>query len=311
MKIENIEVKPMGLSFEPEFHITVEYSYRESCLLPLRFNGYIFLDRYRISFLAEYEFKHGRSDDFSSMSANRNTEKRDRRIFVAPISRLSLSKLEDKRNRDPKGDLKFNLHINFVFIEPLFDQTRYKSATEEFSIPTLANGNSLFRIVTTDLDEEIKISSSDWLHEFSKVFERNKYQVFELPIPESYSVTDDLAKRLNAAIVSLKEMEDAKLAGDWEAVLKESRPVWELVRNKEEINALLRQDELNEETIKSYNSLVESLFNFSAKFIHKESKDKQLMAVNKARKEDAELIYTIAISLINLLSKKFNRFRPS
>jgi hypothetical protein len=63
MKITNISVKPMALSIEPEFHITVQYSDREG-LLPLRFNGYIFLDRYRISFLTEYEFNHGRNDSF-------------------------------------------------------------------------------------------------------------------------------------------------------------------------------------------------------------------------------------------------------
>lgn len=308
MKIERIDIKPMGLSFEPEFHITVEYSYRQTCLLPLRFNGYLFLDRFRIAFLTEYEYNRGRNDNFTAINANRDTETLDKRIFVAPITRHALDKLEEKRNRDPKGDLKFNLHIHFAFIEPLFNSVRPKSSKTDITFASLID-NSLFRIVTYDFDKEILITSGDWLHEFSNIFERNRYQVFEIPIFESLGDTGNLSERLNAAIVSLKEMEEAKLAGDWETVLKESRPVWELIRNKEEVNALLQQDELNDDTIKAFNSIIESLFNFSSKFIHRESRSKEVMIVNKARKEDAELIYMMAVSLVNLLAKKFNRFK--
>lgn len=308
MKIEKIEINPMGNSLEPEFHISVEYSHRESCIMPLRFNGYLFLDTLRIGFLTEYEFNYGRSDNFSSMNFSRNTETRDKRLFVGPISRLALNKLEEKRSKDPKGDLKFRLHIQFVFLESLFVGVKGSQTQNQVVLASLTD-NSLFKSVTYDLNHEVVISSSEWLHNFSKVFERSRYQVFEIPIPDSLGDTSDLSQRLNAAIVSLKEMEEAKLSGDWETVLKESRPVWELVRNKQEIIDILKQDEFNDDTIKAFNALVESLFNFSSKFIHRESRSKELMIINKARKEDAELIYAMAISLVNLLTKKFNRFK--
>jgi|GEM_PF-4696126 len=306
MKIENVEVKPMGLSYEPEFHITIEYSYRGISSLPLRFNGYLFLDRHRIAFLTEYEFKNGRSDNLTSMNSSRNTERRDKRIFVAPITRNVLNKLEEKRSKDPKGELKFDLHIQFLFMEPMFEGVKRTVPQNDVVLASLID-NSIFKTVTHDFDHELIISSGDWLYDFSKVFQRSRYQVFEIPLPESLTDTNGLSQRLNAAIVSLKDMEKAKLSGDWESVLKESRPVWELVKNKEEIAQLMRQDELNDETIKAFNMMVESLFNFSSKFIHRESKSKELMMVNKARKEDAELVYVLAVSLINVISKKLTR----
>lgn len=308
MKIEKIEIKPMRLSFEPEFHIVVEYSYRNTCLLPLRFNGYLFLDRYRIAFLSEYEFKYGRSDNFSSTNANRNSEKRDRRIFVAPISRLAIAKLEEKRNKHPKGDLTFNLHIQFVFLESMFEGVRPKGSGDNVTLTKLID-SSLFKIVTDDLNHNVTISSSEWLHDFSPAFERSRYQVFEVPIPEFANDQSELSKRLSSAIHSLRLMEEAKLAGDWETVLKESRPVWELIRNRGEIQLILQQDELNDDSVKAFNAMVESLFNFSSKFIHRESRTKEVMPINKARKEDAELIYSLAVSLVNLLCKKIIRYK--
>lgn len=308
MKIEQIEIKPMMLSLEPEFHITVEYSYRSGCLFPLRFNGYLFLDRHRIAFLSEYEFNFGRSENFRSVTSNSDSEKRDRRIFVAPISRLALSKLEDKRNQDPKGNLKFNLHIQFVFMESLFQGVRRTLKTREQIVLASLADNSLFRVITHDLDKEVTITRSDWLQDFSSVFQRNRYQVFEIPVPEVLQDATEFSMRLEAAIGSLSKMEHAKLLGDWETVVKESRPVWELIRNRQEIISLLQQDELNEDTVRAFGTTIDALFNFSSKFIHRESKTKGLMTINKARKEDAELIYALAASLVNLLSKKKARY---
>lgn len=305
MKIEKVEVKPFGLSFEPEFHITIEYLVKETSKLPIRFNGYLFLDRFRFAFLHEYEFNHGRIDLLTSTSSTRNSEKRDKRFFVAPITRQALSKLEEKRNIDPKGDLKFNLHINFIFLEPTFDEVTQNIQQGQISLPTTSN-NSLFRITNSELNEEIKISSSDWLHDFSSVFQRGKFQVFELPIPNGLTDSSELSKRLNAAIVSLQEMEDARNEGDWSKVVKESRPVWELIRNKDEIKESLRNDDIHEVTIVSFGRLIDSLFDFSSKFVHRESQNNEVMT-NKASKEDADLIYAISVSLLNLITKKVTR----
>lgn len=93
MKIESVEVKPMGLSHEPEFHISIEYSYSGTCLLPLRFNGYLFLDRYRIAFLTEYEFNHGRRDSFVTMNSSKSADKRDRRVFCCTYLQAYLGKV--------------------------------------------------------------------------------------------------------------------------------------------------------------------------------------------------------------------------
>jgi hypothetical protein len=306
MKLEEINVTPMGLSFEPEFHITIEYSYRQDCKLPLRFNGYLFLDRYRIAFLHEYEFNHGREDHFTARSSNQNIENKDKRIFIAPITRQVLSKLEDKRSKDPKGDLKFDLHLNITFFEPQFDKSICNDGEGDLTVATIIN-DAIFKLRSYDFAQEIKISSGDWLHDFSPVFQRGRFQVFELQVPNGLTDTTDLSNRLNAAIVSLREMETSKSDGDWNGVIKETRPVWELVKNKEEITDLLKNDEMHQVTIESFKRLIDSLFDFSSKFIHKESKNKEIMTLNKASKEDAELVYALSVSLVNLITKKISK----
>ncbi len=166
---------------------------------------------------------------------------------------------------------------------------------------------SLFKLQSYDFDKEIKISSGDWLHDFYSKFQNTNYQIFELPIPKNPKGKSGLANRINEVIQSIKEMENAKNEGDWNKVVKESRPIWELIRNKNEINELLKKDEINEQTIASYNKLIESLYDFASKFIHKETKANEIMAINKAGKEDAELIYALSVSIANLISQKINK----
>ncbi len=306
MKIEKIEVNAMALSFEPEFHITVHYTYPLGAIIPLRFNGYLFLDRFRFAFLHEYEYKHGRNEPFLATNSSKKFVTQDRRNFVAPISRAALLKLDEKRNADPKGDLKFNLHIQVVMIESLFTGIKKSGSQEPFTMPALAEG-ALFKTVTKEIDHDVTIPSSNWIHEFSAKFEQQRFQVFEVPMPTQIESSSDFSNRLNAAISSLGAMEREKLVGDWEAVLKESRPVWELIKNKQDILDLLANEGLNTDTINAYRKVVESLFDFSSKFIHREAKDKTLMSVNTVRKEDAELMYSLAVTIVNLIAKKLKR----
>ncbi len=55
------------------------------------------------------------------------------------------------------------------------------------------------------------------------------------------------------------------------------------------------------------NDCINLLFKFSSKFHHKEDLQKKIMPEIKASKEDAELIYSLSINILNLISKKLQR----
>ena len=309
MYIKSVNIQPMGLAFEPEFHITVSFT-RQSNQFPLKFDGYLFLNRYRFAFLNEYELNNGNQDLFTAQNNNSYYDRNDSKTFVAPFSQIALNKLEEDRSKNPKGDVILNLKLNITCLEPKFDTVLTKIGEEDYNLISLKRDNSLFKIRSYDLNSDIRIPTGDWLHEFCPVFKNSKYQIFEIPTPKLNEKNEGLSHRVYEAIESLNEMEKARLEGDWNKVIKESRPVWELIRNKEDIKELIKGDHINEQTLISYNGLIDNLFNFSSKFIHRESDRKdgnKVMGINSANKEDAELIYAMAFSLTNLISKKLNK----
>lgn len=313
MILEKLEVKPMTFSTEPEFIIDAVFSYENDCRVPIKCAGYIYLDQLRVATLNEYTPGNVNDISFSSRNANNNAKRIYKTAFVAPISRFVLSKFEEKRNMDVKRDLKFNVVLNITVLETMFDTVPVKpEAPSIHHNPSLIGAvsavhDAIFKYRPYNYQQEYRIPSADWIHDFVPVFQNSKFHVFELPIPQITKKKGDFGKRINLAINSIKEMETAKNNGDWSELVGKSRPVWELIKHRAEIIELLKNDGLSEPATSNYNVLIQALFDFSSKFVHKESKTKELMS-NKADKEDAELIYTLSVSLLNLISRKMEKF---
>jgi len=71
----------------------------------------------------------------------------------------------------------------------------------------------------------------------------------------------------------------------------------------------LLRDGYSEQAFEDLNKSIKELFNFSSKFHHKEDRGKRIMPEIKASKEDAYLIYSLSMNLVNLISKKFQRLQ--
>jgi hypothetical protein len=303
MNITSITIAPFGRSFEPEFHITVGVYSKNNFIMPIKCNGFLFLDLMRFSFLHEYQFDDNTDESFYCQKDSRKVDYQKELIFLAPFSQLALSKLEEKRSQNVKGDLEFDLILYIEYLDPIHNWENTQTGNNQF---VTNDHTSLFVKRRRTFREKLKISGSDWVHDYCSAFNNTKYHVFEIPVPNLLNGSKKINQILQGSINSLAAMEDAKREGDWNAVIKESRPVWELTQKKDEIDALLRSDNLDETTIESFNKVLESLFDFSSKFIHKVSKgtDKKIMKANNASKEDAELIYSMSFSIVNLISKK-------
>jgi hypothetical protein len=105
-------------------------------------------------------------------------------------------------------------------------------------------------------------------------------------------------------------MEYNMIRGEWTEVIKDSRVVWELLRNQSEIKDLLMGDGYTEPAFTDLNESLKQLFNYSSKFHHREDREKKMMPEIKASKEDAYLIYATSMAIVNLISKKMQRISP-
>lgn len=305
MILKEVQVAPLAGMLEPEFYVNAKFHFRAVSMFPLNITGYLFLNGIKISNLLPYEFGMGVHDKLITMSRARDSDQTFGKSFIAPLSRRAIDALESSRAKNAKGDVLFEIKFSVNCIESSFEEVVF----ENTAVASIPNG-SLVDYRAYPINHNHKISASDWLHDFYPHFALERFMVLELPIIEQdiKLKKDNLDKRISEAIQSFGEMKKALEKGDWNLVIKESRPIWELNRKQEEINKLLKTDDLSEVAIQSFNTLLQSLFTFASKFIHKVDDSKELMPYSRASKEDAILIYSMAASLLNLVAQKKKRF---
>ena len=304
MQIENIKITPFTEGLDPALEIRYDLHTEYSFPLPIRFTGFVFIKQTKIAVLQEYSWPG--SGVSSILAQNFNTggdkQRRDTIRFIADLSRTALQLMMD--SRDKKGDLYLGLKLKAVLLRPSFDYVKARNRVNEDVEFIQPKNNALFHVAELKHEEEHRIISGDWLEDFLPVFNQQKYQVFEIPQPEMLNTDLEIKKKLKEAIDALPAMEKARSKGDWNQVIKESRPVWELVNNKEDLENTFK-GQLNPDAWGALKDLIQSFFTFSSKFIHRIShKDKALLDVNNAAKEDAELVYAMAFSIVNFISRK-------
>lgn len=305
MELEKFKIIPSQNSFEPEFRIELQFGYEEISRIPFKHVGFLFLDEVRVATLQEYLCQQGRDNRLRAINQSKGSKWAHYITMIAPFSRQVLEKLEEKRNLNPKGDLILRLILELHVFEPSFEVHHSKEALMPAQTITLAE-SAIFKYKMYDYSREIKISSGDWIHDFIPVYENGKYQVFEVPVPKLENKNGKLGERINEAINSIRLMEKEKIDGEWNNVVKESRPVWELLKSRAEIAEILRNDYLNDSAIESLSKLIDAFFDFTSKFIHKQSKSNEVM-YNKASKEDAQMIYAMSVSIVNLITRKMDK----
>lgn len=169
-------------------------------------------------------------------------------------------------------------------------------------------GRVFLRCEGTRFQTSITISASDWVHEYLEVWSMTRYVVIELPQPEVLTANSHIEERVSAAIGAVGKASESLAKGDWDDVLKELRPVWELIRNQSDIETLLRNDGYIDEAIKAFNESIKHQFTLASKFVHRvDTSGKAVLPDMHVLKEDAYLCYSFALSILNLVTRKMRR----
>ena len=178
-----------------------------------------------------------------------------------------------------------------------------------------ADSGVLLEMEYDESSKPMQIASSDWVQDYLPIFGKGNYIVLEIPTPDLTNGSNFTETKINSAIEAIPKMKKEFLEGEWGEVIEKSRPIWELVKEKDiknkEANALreyLVRSGFSEEAVTNLLSSFYELFHFTSKFLHKiDPSGKQLNPEIIASKEDAYLIYSLSINIIHLIAKKINK----
>ncbi|MFZ2412549.1 MAG: hypothetical protein WAW23_13335 [Candidatus Methanoperedens sp.] len=336
MRIDKIEVMPVKDSINPELLFEIEFFIQRRDEIPIEISGGIFSDdNKKIANIHEVIHDPNRRIELSARNDERYEEEKSVIKLLASLNHKVLDYIETLRTKNLKGDVILNLDI---FVKTLNSRTnisnlnlfemkgaqgfpegskgvyyRYQSkfSTSQTNMWILSGDGSptFIEIKNNNFKNKVVIRSSDWIHDYCPVFQIGKFSVFEYLLPDYAEGSGSIEERLNESINAIKRMEENMIKGDWNGVIEDSRAVWELLRNQDEIKDLLMRDGYSEQAFIDLNESLRQLFNFSSKFHHKEDKGKKIMPEIKASKEDAYLIYAMSMNIVNLISKKMQRLQ--
>lgn len=339
-EITKIKITPVQESINPELKIDIPILYTSKYEIPLSISGAILSeDNKKLSNLTEVKSDISQPFELNARGQERETEQEVTFTLVANLNYRTIDRIENLRAKDRKGDIKIKLKLNVKSLESRASlshmQVLDKAYISKDMKDALRNENSLigyhftdkFRSDRTDMwvisgdgsptflqlkyydfDVEKEIKSNDWLHDFCPIFQIGKFAVFEFQLPETIDKHGALPDKINEAIKSIENMENDLKKCEWNRVIEDARPIFELLRNTDEIKDLFQRDGYPEEAINDLSEAINKLFNFSSKFHHKmDKRKKKIIPEIKASKEDAYLIYSTGLAFCNAISKKIQR----
>jgi hypothetical protein len=243
--------------------------------------------------------------------------------MVAALGRPELDHIADLRSKDPKGDVHFTAKLGVrcllssstvTYAEKVGPLAKDPAALgvvlrERPAQRTQAlvgeYGAGFIKSKAFTLHVQHRIPANDWVQDFAPHFGVGKFSVFEIPEPKVFG-TGPVQERASKALEAARKAEDRLRAGQWTDACTALRPVWELIRDHSDIRALLLKDGYTADAAQAFDKATDNLFQFSSKFMHAIDRAGNLIAGPdiKASKEEAYLVFTTAMAVINLVTQK-------
>lgn len=194
-----------------------------------------------------------------------------------------------------------------ILIYELPELTIARSSTMNFISPFLPTGQlgQVSWIVQRGI--EGTIPSSEWTSDYAPAFGLGNFLVVEMPEIQPTLADGDLAKRLSEAAAALPKMRKDILEGEWTNCAEHSRPVVELLNQRDLMRKLLTDTGLSDDTANALIYGLSGVFDYASKFHHRVDRDGKVAPAQKADKEDAYLAYFNAVTLVNLVAEKHRR----
>lgn len=229
----------------------------------------------------------------------------------AILSRKSIEYIDDVRNNQFNENLAYTLHTSFHVLSTNL-KLMPSNAIADFRNSSLLTQKCMNESVSHT------IPMSDWVNLFSPKLGVGSFFLVELPVLNAKLQVDQEIRDVYSMMVeNIAIMKKYLHQGEWTSVVREGRLIFEhlnftkLANTKTIIREKLRQLFLDEgHSEKGFEEFVSanlSLFNYASKFHHSYTTNGQLQSPPTAMKEDAYLVFTMALNVINILSRKLER----
>jgi hypothetical protein len=256
-------------------------------------------------------------------AAERNNRHETWWNLAVRLTRAELDHIESIRDKDPKKDVHLDLKVAVRMLAStaapwLMGEVEAKvqpgvrlvaTATAPNACRVLMEGgnqNSFLQFLTRTCDVRHRIPAGDWVHEFAPKLGFGNFVVVE--VPEVVVSGSDYGERMANAFAAAQKAKQSLQAGEWEDVCQDLRKVWELLRDDQDLRRILKTDGYHDDAATSLCSALNGLFQLASKFDHALAKDKATVLPElHAKKEDAYLAYASAVSILNLIARKFQR----
>ncbi len=329
--------KPIPEALEPEIGFSLNASL-DSFEALVGVDGDVLTDdRKRVASLREFHEGPGqRGQEISASLHWRGSQGRDKQnlslSLLAGLSQRAIDHIETRRDKNPKKDvlLKLRIRANVIrsraTIFPVSrvpmgqsapdklvpvgtpnDASRWQAQRNDEWLLSGSESPVFLKIETSVEETEFRIPAEDWRHDFAPALGIGRFIVAELPVAESVTGSVELSERINEAVQAIKEMQKALHEGEWDEVVKASRPVAELLRSEEIWSALGTRLGFPDDAIDEFRRSINGTFQFASKFMHRTDREGGLRVPIHAAKEDAYLIYSLSVGWVNLLARKMSK----
>ena len=262
--------------------------------------------------------------------------------MIVELGERALSHLEETRLKNEKKDvvlkgilrwsqLSFTIKVGKYGYFPLsgirpqrFAIVRSEKFDESSTDPSILNVDQkkIAHVGSSNLSFNFRISHSDWTTDFYDAFGIGRAILIDAPgisqgnfdkekIKKDHEY-DVLAERLDSIGPYFQGMLDSMKTCDWSEVVAKSRFIYEsLIKNggKQALRKVLLEDMAIDETnLTQLITGLENMYQFSSGLHHSLDKNSgSPKEIYVGRREDAELMYYLSVSLVKALMSKLNR----
>lgn len=234
-------------------------------------------------------------------------------VFIVKLSATTL---------DPRLQIMNNVYISHLrnpsINFPAFAE-REVPYDKQVTLVVAPGGNMDYKLYSSG-EIRLTIPASDWIHDYQRQLGLGKHVIIESSLPDLEStdlpknVNEEkktLAERLQKSYEILVNMQNELNKGEWGNVVEESVKLFELVKkdNAGVIKKLMSESTgLALDKVQSLTEALDKLYGFAAELHHPvDRENKKVKQPFLGEKEDAQMIYFISLSLVNMLSKKLSK----
>ena len=331
IKIKSIEPNIQSIHTQLIFNIDIDYDYKYN--YPIQISGVLSITNDYKEIAMLFEYKNSRSDieinlmDSTTQSKQRNLYQNNRENFklFADLTPKAIEHIEKIRQTKTPSDVEFRVELQVKYIYADYNCTEQETQTiknkeeqDKLNLINKTQGRTEQRYNTTFLkinikteQDTFKIQQSEWITKFADKLGIGKFTLVELKLPEINNFESEKWKEIyERMILRLNNTEEIIRKGDWESALLQLRNFFELFKNEEfrtYLKELFIKDRHEESGIKEFYEGINKFFHFLSKYVHDNDQKQQLKSVPKANKEDVYLFYSLALSILNLISKKLEK----